>query len=346
MAEIGAPWPAAVGVSGGSDSLALMLLLRDWAKASRRPPPVVLCVDHGLRPEAIAEARKVVRWAKQAGLQAHVLAEAGNKPPRSDIEAAARSLRYRLMGAFARKKGLAAIYVAHTHDDQAETFLMRLARGSGVDGLAAMQSLALYPDSDFSELQLVRPLLGLTRQALREFLGDAGHPWLDDPMNADPRFHRVRIRNAWPQLEAIGLTPARMVEAAAHLGRARAALEIVSEAVLVRVCRPHRSGVLVDSVALSGAPPELALRALATILMLVSRNPYRPRFERLLGLFTALTQGSAGAGRTLHGCRIGQAPKAARVFGDGTLLVELEKNRRSPGKIRQQVKEVFKAPGP
>ncbi len=342
----GAPWPAAVGVSGGSDSLALMLLLRDWAKASRRPPPVVLCVDHGLRPEAKAEARKVVRWAKQAGLKAHVLAEAGNKPPRSDIEAAARSLRYRLMGAFAKKNGLAAVYVAHTHDDQAETFLMRLARGSGVDGLAAMQSLAPYPDRDFSGLALVRPLLGLTRRALRDYLEAAGHPWLDDPMNADPRFHRVRIRNAWPQMAALGLTPERMVEAATHLGRARAALEIVSEAVLVRACRPHRSGILVDSAALTGAPPELALRALASILMLVSQNPYRPRFERLSALLAALTEGSAGGGRTLHGCRIGRAPKAAQVFGVGTFLVEPEKNRRSPGKFKQQVKQVFKAPGP
>jgi tRNA(Ile)-lysidine synthase len=342
----GAPWPAAVGVSGGSDSLALMLLLRDWAKASRRPSPVVLCVDHGLRPEAKAETRQVVRWAKQAGLKAHVLVDAAAKPPLSDIEAAARSLRYRLMGAFAHKKGLAAVYVAHTLDDQAETFLMRLARGSGVDGLAAMQSLARYPDKDCSELKLVRPLLGLTRRALRDYLEAAEHPWLDDPMNVDPRFHRVRIRNAWPQLEALGLTPERMVDAATHLGRARAALEVVSEAVLARACRPHRSGLLIDSVALAGAPSELGLRALATILMQVSQNPYRPRFERLLALFAAITEGSAGGGRTLHGCRIGRPPKAARVFGDGTLLVEREKNRRSPGKFEQQVKEVFKTPRP
>lgn len=332
MARTGAPWPAVVGVSGGSDSLALMLLLRDWAKAAHLPPPLVVCVDHGLRPESKDEARQVIRWAKRAGLTAHVLSATG-KAPRSDVEAAARSLRYRLMGEFARKKRLSAVYVAHTHDDQAETFLMRLARGSGVDGLAAMQPLASYPDRAFSGLKLARPLLGVTRRTLRDFLEAEGHPWLDDPMNADTRFSRVRIRQAWPQLEALGLTPERMVEAAAHLGRARSALETVSQAVLARACRPHHEGLLVDSVALVGAPPELALRGLATILMLVSANPYRPRFERLLGLFAAIAEGSLGGGRTLHGCRIGQAPKAAQVFGNGTLLVQREKSRGAAGKI-------------
>ncbi len=316
--------------------MALMLLLRDWAKAAHLPPPVVLCVDHGLRPEAKAEARQVVRWAKQAGLQAKVLAEPG-KLPRSGVEEAARALRYRLMGTFARQKGLRAVYVAHTRDDQAETFLMRLARGSGVDGLAAMRNLAAYPDPAFRGLRLVRPLLDQSREGLRDYLRAQNQPWLNDPMNADPRFHRVRIRTAWPQLEALGLTPERMVEAATHLSRARSALETVSAAVLVRACRPHPSGGLVDAAALTEAPPELGLRALASILMLVSQNPYRPRFERLLGLLRAVTEGSVGVGRTLHGCRIGRAPKAAQVFGNGTLLVEAEKSRRSPGKNRPQV---------
>jgi tRNA(Ile)-lysidine synthase len=331
MAALGAPWPAAVGVSGGSDSLALMLLLRDWAKRSGRKPPAVLCVDHGLRPEAGEEARKVRLWARKAGLTAHVLTHKG-KIPHADIEAAARQLRYRLLGEWAMRSGCAAVYVAHTQDDQAETFLLRLARGSGLDGLSAMRPLASYPDPGFPALKLVRPLLGCTRQSLRAFLEEAGQPWLDDPMNLDPRFARVRIRTAWPDLEALGLTRARLAEAAHHLGRARQALEAVSQVLLQRGCTPYKGGLLLDSAILSDTPQELGLRALAEVLMAVSKNPYRPRFERLTGLFSAILGGSLGAGRTLHGCRVAPAPKAGQAFGPGTLLVQPEKSRRKAGK--------------
>lgn len=331
MAATGAPWPAAVGVSGGSDSLALMFLLGDWAARSGRPPPVVLCVDHGLRPQSRAEARRVARWARAAGLEAHVLTHRGRPAP-SDIEAAARRARYRLMGAWLRRKGLEALYVAHTRDDQAETFLLRLARGSGVDGLSAMRAVAPYPEPEFAGMRLVRPLLDFDRQALRDELVGRGHAWIDDPMNSDPRFARVRIREAWRQLEALGLSKSRIADAARHLGRARAALEAASRAVLARACRPCGNGVLVDAHALAAAPRELGLRALATVLMAVSRSPYRPRFERLETLFDSIREGSLGAGRTLHGCRIAPAAKRRAVFGRATLLVQREKSRHSAGK--------------
>ncbi|HEY0283136.1 MAG TPA: tRNA lysidine(34) synthetase TilS [Rhizomicrobium sp.] len=327
MTVAGAPWPCAVAVSGGSDSLALMFLLRDWAKRAGLPPPVMLCVDHSLRPESAGEARKVLRQAKAAGLPARILVRKG-EAPRSDIEAAAREARYRLMGEWAKKNSLKAIYVGHTRDDQAETFLLRLARGSGVDGLAAMRMVAPYPVKGFSGLMLVRPLLAFGREELRDELRARKQVWLDDPMNADPHFARVRIRNAWPALEAMGLSKERVADAAAHLARARAALDKVSQAVLARACRFDRTEALLDPAALTGAPHELGLRALAAVLMEVSENPYRPRFERLERLFSRIADGSIGAGRTLHGCRIGPAPSARACFGRGTLLVRREGNRR------------------
>lgn len=130
-----APWPGAVAVSGGGDSLALMLLLADWAKAGRLAPPPVLIVDHGLRQGSARDARKAARWARAAGLKAHVLSWKGKKPA-ADIEAAAREARYRLMGECCARNGIGALYVAHALEDQAETFLLRLARGSGLDGFA------------------------------------------------------------------------------------------------------------------------------------------------------------------------------------------------------------------
>jgi tRNA(Ile)-lysidine synthase len=314
-----------------------MYLLRDWAKARALPPPVVLTVDHRLRPESAVEAQKVVRWAQKAGLKAQVLASAA-PPPVADIEASARRLRYRLIGAFCRKKKLAAVYVAHTRDDQAETVLMRLARGSGVDGLAGMRGLAPFPDPEFATIAVVRPLLGMQRRTLRDLLLARRQTWIEDPMNADARFTRVRVRLAWPQLAPLGLIPERLAETAIHLARASEALEIVSQAVLARACQPYRRGFALDPAALAGAPAELALRALAKLLMAVGCNPYRPRFDRLVALLTAVTQNSLGGGRTLHGCRIGPAPKAARLFGPGTLLIEAEKGRSGLGKPRSRDK--------
>ena len=139
MAGLAAPGQAwAVAVSGGGDSLALMHLARDHARQHGHPLPHVLTVDHGLRPSSAKDAKAVVAWAKRLGLAAHVLAWRGEKP-KTGIEAAAREARYRLMGAFLVKHDIATLLVGHNQDDQAETFLLRLARGSGLDGLAGMQ---------------------------------------------------------------------------------------------------------------------------------------------------------------------------------------------------------------
>ena len=303
-----------------------MLLLRDWSRWTDLPPPIVLCVDHALRPESGREARKVLRWAKAAGLRGCLLVRKG-EAPRSDIESAAREARYRLMGEWAKDNGLKAIYVGHTRDDQAETFLLRLARGSGVDGLSAMRIVSPYPLGEFPALALVRPMLAVERKELRDFLCERGQAWLDDPMNDDPRFARVQIRKAWPALEAIGLSKRRIADAATHLARARTALDAVCQVVLERACRFDGEEALIDPPALTGAPRELGLRALAAVLMTVSGTAYRPRFERLERLYDQIRLGSLGSGRTLHGCRIAPASAARALYGGGTLLVRREKIR-------------------
>ena len=183
----GAPWPGAVAVSGGGDSLALMLLLADWATAASRPLPVVLTVDHGLTPNSARIAQAVMRDAKAARLEAHMLVWKGEKPA-ADIEAAAREARYRLMGDWCEAHRIKGLYVAHTLEDQAETFLLRLARGSGLDGLAAMRTRSPFPLPGFDRLCVVRPLLEIERTRLRTWLESRNEDWSEDPMNADPRF--------------------------------------------------------------------------------------------------------------------------------------------------------------
>ena len=316
----GAPWPGAVAVSGGGDSIALMHLLAGWAKKGRRPPPHIVTVDHGLRAESAKDARSVMRWAKVAGLKSHALRWDGPHP-KADIEAAAREARYRLMGEWTRKNQIAALYVAHTRDDQAETFLLRLMRGSGLDGLAAMRAIAVYPLAAFRELMIVRPLLAMEREQVRAHLKSAGHSWLEDSMNADDRFARVRLRKAWTELEKAGLSKPRLAGAAAHLARAREALDEVTRAVLNRSCRRYKDGLQFDPAALTSAPREIGLRALAQMLMIVSGHAYRPRFERLERLFDRLASGAIGGGCTLHGCRLFVVPKQDGAFGAGTLAI-------------------------
>jgi tRNA(Ile)-lysidine synthase len=323
MADISAP--VAVAVSGGSDSLALMHLLAGVTRARKWPLPIVLTVDHGLRKTSAREARQVAAWAKKAGLKAHMLVWRGRKP-RSGIEAAGREARYRLMGAWMVRQGIATLLVGHTEDDQAETFLLRLARGSGLDGLAAMRAHAPWPVEGFAGLAVERPLLGFSRSALRDYLIGLDQDWLEDPMNEDLAFDRVKLRRVRASLEEAGLSASRIAAAAAHLSRARESLEIVTEAVLARAVRKNARGLLLDPKVLAAAPRELGLRALASVLMTVSGQPYRPRFESLERLFDKLAAGGPGASGTLHGCQIGRAPSGYAPF---SLLVRRENRRKS-----------------
>jgi tRNA(Ile)-lysidine synthase len=336
MADIGAPWPAAVAVSGGGDSLALMLLLAGWAERSGLPPPAVVVVDHALREGSDSEARRAADWAENVGLSAAVLVRKG-RPPVGDIEAFARRARYRLIGGWAKKVGVKAIFLAHTIDDQAETFLLRLMRGSGVDGLSAMRPLSPFPLGGFAGVALARPLLSFAREELRVFLCAEKQTWIDDPMNKDTRFTRVRVRDAWPVLEELGLSRRRIADAAAHLARARVALEEAAEDLRQRACRKKEGGLLLDASALRATPAEVALRVLAGSLMAVSHKEYRPRFERLSRLYRKLVQGEVRSGCTLHGCQIAPAPRRLAHFGTDTLHIRPEPARRD--KKKPKIKE-------
>jgi tRNA(Ile)-lysidine synthase len=320
-------WPGAVAVSGGGDSLALMVMLGEWARVEKRDKPVVLTVDHGLAPGSDGVAADVAAKALRLGLDANVLKWQGRKPV-SDIEGTARAARYRLMGTWCRANNISALYVAHSLEDQAETFLARLARGSGVDGLAAMRAVAEFPLPGFGGLRVVRPLLPVPRARLRALLSARGLDWHEDAMNTDLRFARSRLRALLPQLAAAGLSPERIADAAKHLARARAALDHDVSALLVTSAQRSGKFVLLDGAALAAAPREVGLRVIARLLMQVSEREYRPRFERLEGLYDAICTGSLGGGRTLLGCVVKPAPKRHQSFGPRTLLISPEPSIR------------------
>ncbi len=315
----------ALAVSGGGDSAALMSLAAAYT-ARRRIRPTVLTVDHGLQPQSAVYAKQVVKWARGLGLETVVLTVKGEAPV-SNIEDAAREARYRLMGEWCAKHNHLVLLLAHTREDQAETFLLRLARGSGVDGLSAMRPRTNFPFGPGPVL--LRPLLGFARADLRQYLTARGASWIEDPMNADPRFARTKMRALLPALEDAGLSPERIAAAADHLSRARAALEEETEALLARAATFEKTSALIDARALHAAPREIGLRALAAALAKVAKpaNAYRPRFARLERLFDALG-GQNFAGSTLGGCRLAPAPKRQAAYGARTIVLEPEKPRR------------------
>ena len=287
----------AIGTSGGADSLALCLLAARWAR--RRGGRVQgLIVNHRLRRGSGAEARKVSAWLGDRGIAARVLTWREDVDGRN-LQARAREARLGLLTAWCRDHGVLHLLLAHHLDDQAETVLLRLGRGSGVEGLAAIAPLA-----ERDGVRLLRPLLSVPKARLRATLVAAAQEWIEDPSNADDSFARVRMRAQIPALTMEGVSPARLARTARHLARARVAIEETEADLLARVCRLHPAGfVWLDCARYAGAPDEIALRALARLLTCLGGAEYGPRFERLQRLHVALKKGLGGAS-TLHGCRI------------------------------------------
>jgi tRNA(Ile)-lysidine synthase len=215
--------PAIVlAVSGGPDSIALMWLAARWRRALAHGPRLIaVTVDHGLRPEAAAEAREVKRLARSLDLPHRTLRWTGPKP-RTGLPAAARAARYRLLAQAARSGGATHILTAHTRDDQAETLLMRMLRGSGIAGLAAMAR-----ESERDGLLLARPFLDISKSQLIATLRKAKVGFAEDPTNRDLNFTRPRIRTLMPVLAAEGGDTRNLVRLASRLARANAAVEVL-----------------------------------------------------------------------------------------------------------------------
>jgi len=275
-----------LAVSGGPDSTALLVLAVRWRAGLRTGPALLaITVDHGLRPEARREAASVKRLAASLGISHRTMRWIGAKP-KTGVQEAARQARYRLLAAAAAKANARHILTAHTRDDQAETVLFRLARGSGLTGLAAMARISPLPHfaspsptHQESRIALVRPFLDIPKSRLIATLHDAGIPFVEDPSNSDPRFARVRLRAVIPALAAEGMTSARLAQLALRLKRANDAIEATVDA-LANALAPsfaasdRRAG---EPVALAAsewakAPAEIRLRLLGRLVAMTGEE--------------------------------------------------------------------------
>lgn len=263
FAELKAAPALVLAVSGGPDSVALMWLVARWRRSLARGPELtVVTVDHGLRAEAAREAREVKRLAAELGLTHRTLRWRGAKP-KTGLPAAAREARYRLLAQAARAAGASHVLTAHTRDDQAETLLMRLLRGSGIAGLSAM---ARHTRRD--GLVLARPLLDVPKSQLIATLKRARISFADDPTNRDASFTRPRLRALLPQLAAEGGDTRTLVRLSMRLARANAAVEVLTDGA-ERFLRLRDRGVApqpgvrsFEATAFATLPEEVRLRLL------------------------------------------------------------------------------------
>jgi tRNA(Ile)-lysidine synthase len=309
-AGLGSPvGPVAVAVSGGGDSVALLHLMVAL-RTNGGPALHAVTMNHRLRPEAAQEAAGVAALCRKLDVPHATLIWAD--APQGNVMQAARAARYHGIAEWARATGIQTILLAHTRDDLAETFLMRLARGSGVDGLSAMAQ-----SRQSNGVTWLRPLLDVSRATLRSYLHEIGATWVEDPTNDDPTYDRTRARHALGLLAPLGITADRIAETAALMALARDALDAACLAAEGTVWRTDHGDLLLNAGPFTALPMDTQLRLLAAGIRWVASAPYRPRLADLTRLHGAAITGDCR--RTLMGClitarggtiRIGREPRA------------------------------------
>jgi tRNA(Ile)-lysidine synthase len=320
-----------IAASGGPDSTALLVIAAGWAKRRKRPPRLLaVTIDHGLRPQAAAEAAAVKRLARRLGVPHRTLRWRGEKP-KSGLQEAARLARYRLLAQAAARGKSRYILTAHTLDDQAETVLFRLARGSGLTGLSGMASASLLPIGDGGGIFLVRPLLAIPKSRLIATLRAVGVSFSEDPSNTDPQFTRARLRALMPALAREGLDARGLARLASRMRRAESAIEFAvraARAALAPDAWKQHGHLVFDAARFLDLPAEVGLRLLGeAIAHAGDEGPVE--LGKLEALYVGLRRETrvrrtlAGAIVTLSGHRLGveRAPRrrnaAIRQNGKG-----------------------------
>jgi len=315
-----------LAVSGGPDSTALLLLMACWRGALKRGPRLLAAtVDHGLRRASAGEARAVAALARRLGVPHRTVRWRGKKPT-AGLQEAAREARYRLLAEVAKSAQASAIVTAHTLDDQAETVLLRMSRGSGLSGLGAMARES--PLSGYGHITLVRPLLDVAKARLIATLARAKVKFADDASNRDPRFTRARLRALMPALAGEGLGARSLSRLALRLRRADVAIETAVDDAMGRLSRDACSddGVIVlDAEEFIRLPAEVAVRLLGRAVARAGAAG-AVRLGKLESLYEDLARAHASKTprlrRTLGGALVTLSPSK--------LLLERAPPRRRP----------------
>lgn len=286
----------AVGVSGGADSLALSLLMHQWA-CLRGGHVVGLIVDHGLRPNSDSEASWVADQLGRFGINHHVLSWHGDKPVAA-VQEKARMARQRLMLDWCRKRGVLHLALGHHANDQVETHLMRLARGGNATGLAAMSLVR-----EHSAARIIRPLLMVGKSRLEATLAEMGEEWVCDPSNENEQFERTRVRNAVRELCAEGGDVSHLADSIREYGNLRRDLEQQGALALASCAALYPAGYArLNARTLQDQGSATGQYALSRLIMAVGGRRYPVNREKLLRAYNELTQQNPARRLTLGGC--------------------------------------------
>ena len=298
FAAVAAEPAIGLAVSGGADSLALLLLAQRWARGLVKPPRLhVYSVDHRLRPEAANEVAMVLGVAQSLGVPATGLAWAGEKP-HAGLQEAARLARYRLMGAAMAAEGVGVLLTAHHRQDQAETVLMRLAHGSGVEGLKGMAPTAMVEG-----VRVHRPLLDIEPEALRAVVEAAGLTPAADPSNTDTHYERVRWRQAMPGLAALGLDAAAIAVFAERMGEVDAAIAQMADGCFAEIVRLDGFGAArIELAPFVGLSPAISTRVLGRVLNIVGGRQKPRALGQVERLRQAIADNALPKSTTVLGC--------------------------------------------
>lgn len=328
----------AVGVSGGADSLALVFQAAEELAVFGRKI-VALTVDHGLRPTSRLEAEYVAGLMQKYGIEHHILTWTGKKPT-TGIEEAARQARYALIAEWCSQNNVRVLLTAHHAKDQAETFLMRLQRGSGLEGLCGIREYSVRDG-----LVILRPLLAVNPENLRDYLRQRAIVWVEDESNRDTTFLRGKIRQYLPELtENIGINIEKICNAVHNLQSAEDYIEQQLDLLLTHdviwdfgtVCRFRYADYL-------SWHKEMKFRVLARLC----RREYIPRAERILALVNALNTlpftGATLGGREIVLAydwvwvvpeRISKRVQSRKLWAEFVLQHPLYKNIKMPHKAK------------
>lgn len=314
----------AVAVSGGADSLALTLLCKKWVD-KRSGTLSALSIDHGLREGSCEELKKLGQWLLALDIDQHVVLTWIGDKPHKGLQEAARIARYDLLENWCRKNNVLHLLLGHHQDDQAETFLMRLAHKSGLNGLAGMADVI-----EKSHVRLLRPFLTTPKDRLCETLKVAMQPWLEDSSNKNEKFERVRVRNSLPKLVELGLTPVKICKTVERMAHTRIALESEASKLLAISCTVYTTGyVSFNAAKLFSGPEEISLRAIAQALLCVGGSVYAPGLAKLESLHEKMKTAFrdlnvSWRGTTVAGCRI--LPLSGRLRGVNFLICREERS--------------------
>jgi len=283
--------PLAVAVSGGADSMALLLLTHRWVQ-ERGGQLVALTVDHGLRPESKQEALRVQEWVQGRGIQHAILNWEGEKPD-SRLQERARVSRYHLLTSWCKKNGIPTLLLGHHQQDQEETFWLRLTAGSGLDGLSGIKKRSIREG-----IVLLRPLLGFSKERLKDTLQAENQPWIEDPSNESHHFFRGRFRSL---LKEEGLSFPRLIKVMDKLREDGDFMNQSLHRALEGIVHVDEAGFLtLASQDFEELHPALAKRLLSYLILWFSGAPYPPRSEKVTNILEKLKKSIAFTGGGIY----------------------------------------------